>query len=56
METRNPSTTILSIVMSLLIPAIITAGALGVCDNEPDAPDCPCFNNTGAWDPSASFI
>ena len=36
----------------------VPSTALSVCDYQPDAPDCTCFNNTGAWDaggPSATL-
>ena len=29
--------------------------AFAACD-QPDAPDCSCFDNTGAWDPSGASI
>lgn len=30
--------------------------AFAACDTEPDAPDCPCFDDTGAWNPSGAYI
>ena len=35
---------------------IIPAGVLAQCIHEPDAPDCPCFIDTGVWDPNGVYI
>jgi hypothetical protein len=42
------------VAISLLIPVV--APVFAACDYEPDAPDCSCFNNTGDWDPSGTYI
>jgi len=34
----------------------ISSGAYAVCDYEPDAPDCSCFVDSGAWDPSGGYL
>jgi hypothetical protein len=51
----NPGLVFLAIVF---IAALIIApgGALAVCDDELDAPDCSCFDDTGAWNPGGMFI
>ncbi len=54
MSTNNLPTFILSILAAalLLTPTPIFAA----CDTEPDAPDCPCFDDTGAWAPTGAYI
>jgi len=43
--------------IAFMLALVITPTcALAVCDHEPDGPDCPCFDNTGAWDPAGAFI
>jgi len=45
-----------SIVMLALVLLIAPTDAFAVCDHEPDGPDCPCFDHTGAWSPAGAFI
>jgi hypothetical protein len=47
---------LLSIMFVLVLITTPTEAHLGVCVHQPDGPDCPCFNNTGAWDPVGAFI
>jgi len=36
----------------VITPAIV----FSQCIHEPDGPDCPCFDDTGAWAPAGAFI
>jgi hypothetical protein len=48
------------LVPCFVVVALALAGSPRViraaCDNQPDAPGCPCFVNTATWDPSGAFI
>ncbi len=47
------------ILISMVIGLVLTgtpANVQAVCDYEPDAPDCACFDDTGAWDPGGPYI
>jgi hypothetical protein len=46
---------ILALAAGALI-AFHAAPAAAVCDYEPDAPDCTCFDDTGAWDPGGPTL
>lgn len=50
MRVRNY--TLLMLVITMFLPALIMmpTKAFAACP-QPDAPDCPCFDNTGAWNP-----
>ncbi|MHC4085331.1 MAG: hypothetical protein ACYSU5_09025 [Planctomycetota bacterium] len=54
---RIQNNTILTLVSIMFLPALIMAPteAFAACD-QPDAPDCPCFDDSNAWDPSGAFI
>lgn len=56
MRVRNNSTLGFLNIAFVLALLLTPTSALAVCNNEPDAPDCPCFNNTGAWNPTGPFI
>ena len=56
MRFRNNSTLGLFIISFVLALLIAPTGALAVCNDQPDGPDCPCFDNTGAWNPTGAFI
>jgi hypothetical protein len=50
-----------SIIMSLNVLWAVAfilgpSHVFAACDYEPDAPDCACFDATGAWDPVGAFI
>lgn len=53
MSTGNKRVCVLAILALTFMPA---ATAFAACDTEPDAPDCPCFDHTGAWNPSGAYI
>ncbi len=36
----------------IFVPSLATAQ----CSFQPDGPDCPCFDDTGAWAPTGAFI
>lgn len=40
----------------LFLSLIWSSMLYGQCTNEPDAPDCGCFSDAGAWDPSGPNI
>ncbi len=42
-------------VVFLVLFAVFAAPLLAAC-TEPDAPDCPCFDDTGAWAPTGAYI
>ena len=46
---------LLPILVGLML-AIMPSDVLAECDYEPDAPDCPCFIDTGVWDPNGVYI
>jgi hypothetical protein len=46
---------LLYLLVGLLLGSI-PAGVWAECDYEPDAPDCPCFIDTGAWDPNGVYL
>jgi len=56
MNLRNNSIITFLNVMVVMALIIAPTDAFAVCDYEPDAPDCACFNDTGAWDPAGAFI
>ena len=49
--------TLLMLVSIMFLTALIMAPtkAFAACD-QPDAPDCPCFDSNGVWDPAGTFI
>lgn len=51
----NPGLIFWAVVFGAAVIISPTAG-LAVCDDEPDGPDCPCFDDTGAWNPGGVFI
>jgi len=55
MRVRNH--TILILVNIIFMPALIMTPteAFAACP-QPDAPDCACFDDTGAWNPGGAFI
>ena len=56
MNIRNNSIITFLNVMVVVALIITPTDTFAVCDYEPDAPDCACFNDTGAWDPAGAFI
>lgn len=42
-------------VVVIVFIAVVGTRAPGSC-SVPDAPDCACFDHTGAWDPSGTYI
>ncbi|MBN2270349.1 MAG: hypothetical protein JXN61_07040 [Sedimentisphaerales bacterium] len=43
-------------VLSAIVTALVATAAPGACTYQPDAPDCSCFDNTGAWAPTGTYI
>jgi hypothetical protein len=43
-------------IMFVLVLVITPTDTLAVCDNQPDGPDCPCFDDTGVWNPGGAYI
>ena len=56
MNIRNNSIITLLNVIFMVALIIAPTDAFAACDYEPDAPDCACFDDTGAWDPAGAFI
>ena len=40
----------------LLLMTITPLNGFAECDYQPDGIDCPCFVDTGAWDPGGEYI
>ena len=41
---------------ALILALVCTAPLSAACSTEPDAPDCSCFDDTGAWAPTGAYI
>jgi hypothetical protein len=54
MKAQNNTILILLIVSAPVL--IITQTDLFASCDQPDAPDCPCFDDSNAWDPSGAYI
>ena len=46
----------LNIMFVLVLIITPTEAHPGACVHQPDAPDCPCFDNWGEWHPMGAFI
>lgn len=54
---RFQKNTLLMLMSIMFLPALIMAPTEGLAScYQPDAPDCPCFDSNGVWDPAGAFI